>query len=1425
MDAKRRLHDAEEETVDPPCPASDPIAAVQRGASTSSHNVSSVTSAKSCPGLKQPARNQGGVSLNLNDELEQEANNDKNIGNNGGLGGKAGHTNKKKENLCPNNLAAMKQIMKRKQMANAARKDLDLDTGACRSTARAAPLATASREEKTSEQKSDKNPEGTPLEREEDVCAETALPTDYGGSNNAANETSVSSPPDSKDTSVWAMLGNHLDESTLDQDQSSILMISPASWKNGNYCGPISRSGDGDSSGEEGATSGASGVLSFLGESPLFDTAIVEKNEVERNLSRSAERMNKIEGHLLRSSKADGGLPLSPVQPAGAGEEGATAANDVKEHGPELREKEVTFAVGWETPNAGGSFGRSAYRKSPYVAMSQYADDRSTGLMMTPLSTFSEGMELEANPMSESVIVSDDEASGENNGSSPSPTKGVGDDVEEGNEDDEDALEAWSKEFDNHLKSSVVDNFDHVKSPEPNGLEKQHCGRSNGSKSTTTTPTRASLMERNQTLVREVRFADQTCVELSERKKHYKNEAGKQKKMLAEANEKSSLLRENYESSLQETAELKVLVESLRAQKHQADAQVEAYRTHINSAEMTHRAGLKKIEETYHSHLKKSEEQVQSLNERLHQSLDANINLQTKLDTVHDKWESKIETDAASQELISRLKERVAAGDAAASAAKDSWTTTQARIVDLQALHDLRADELQRERNERKMIEYDRDSLQAQCENLHAQLTEWAQASDTLGDIFLNEDGSQNEDFLVESLKKCTPPKRCHLNSSDNICGDAAHHPRTPTSNLLARTLRSELKIRHKTFGKLKSAEHQVTKLKRKLSNTKMDVEEAKADNALLEEDLEEKCAHISKLEDVLEEKDELIARLNEELQVCFRMEGANASAVASVGRSSSGTESSHFESEPETASVLEERLEAVEDPLEYTDKDLANTVARLAETQEILDHTAGELQRSEEELAKAHDQVANYESQVKILLNELADKDKFSEYQTLTLETMKEKLTRNDATNAELRTKLSSCFKSLMALEKILRTYEDMDGYVGQKMAEQSCKIASLLETIENFVQEHGALLTQDLESGALGLSCSNLEEKKTESGLDEFASMASSSSVNSQNSTWTLHYQQQLVHLRKEVAIVEMERDDVSTQLQKAHGVLQELRDELAKQESEHLEETASLKEQCQDLESKLSLVNEDLIKGRKENQSSSKTVVAADYGVSQQLSVIRSNNAELIEENESLRVDLQYFELQLEDRKALLCATREEADGYRQDLSNAKAAFECLTTECDLTKASLAELEKEAHVTRRKIAQKEEELQDCHTCLSAVQASFKEQKADFEAKSLLLETNRNNAEASLDSASKRIAILEDAAKENDKKYQEKHQELELQTEEKAEVVVHLKEVQKAISEAEKEKAEASNIIMQLENQINEKSSVLFAYEGKSLNRSPFL
>ena len=1433
MDAKALLTQEDQQSSSSRTPPSSSQTMTMTGP------TSTITSSSAASTKSSSLRTQGtiieqrgrSVSLNLAEEMDHEY--DTNIHHhNNQRQSKSSNVRSTmaksiKENFHPNNMVAMKKIMRRKQMANAARNELDHS---------GINISSQSKEiEESASLYNNNNPAEASIEEEENT------------NDNDNNEFVTAIMNNSTSNNSWAMMGNHyLNETTMDHIDGSMgmglsltstdLAISPAQWKkhhqeqtnegnangNGDVQSELSSSSGGGIGGAGSSlamsgVSGVSGVLSFLGESPLFDidqTLTAEENEAEKNLVRSAEKVKRLEEHLLRSATdgAGGMMMLSPVQPRKMMEDGGAINNDKSNDGNMGRERGVTFAIqgGWETPR--GSIPHySPYAKSPYVTGG--GGMMMTPSKMTPSKLLSESMEAQVNPMNESVIVSDgsdDDESGDNNHAEPSPLKGIGSEDELLLDDDEGS------------------NFDHYETPEcsvevnstsgaskASGTEEQHLqqqarGKKNASKDIT--PTRASLMERNQTLVKEVRFADQTCVELSERKKYYKTQASQFKKTLEASKRENSLLHENYEASLQETAKLKVLVESFQAQKSQADMQVEAYRAQISESEKTHQTNMERMESTYHSHLRNSEEQMFALNERLEQSLNDNSSLQSKLDEVHSKWEYKLTNgDASSKELIDSLKDRVAAGDATASSADASVQALKARLVDLQKMGNEHKVEFQKERNAREMIEHDRDDLQAQCHDLHRQLTEWVQTSDTLGDVFFNDDGSQNKDF-VESLKDFTPVKQLALDSSE----DCHMQARTPTSNLLARTLRSELKHRQSVSDKLERADKKVSKLKDKIANMKMDVEEAKADNALLEEDLDEKCILVAELKEELGDKDDEISRLHEEIDLLVHAEGgASTSDMESSATASRSEASSKQEYRGDTVSVLEERLDAVEETLEYTDDELTEAKAKLANSQELLDQTSAELERAEEALSEARDEVSDHKAQVENLLEALEDKNKesakiskFSDFQSSTLGALKAKVSRSDINNAELRLQLSSCFQSLVALHKILRTYEDMDGIVGKKMTEQSEKVGRLLETLEQFVQERGSAPARDLESGLL--AATDEQMSASEPGMESLSSFASTPAC-----TRCPTYQQQLEMLRNEFASVELEHNDVSENLDRAQRVIQEFKDELTKQESEHRQETTYLKKQCVELEAKLSAVSESLKECEKEKKSLSKSSSSTENAVSQQLSVIRKNNAELITENQNLRVNLEGIGFQLENERSLLRSAREEADGHRQNSKNAKAAFECLTYECELTKASLSKLETEALGLREAASKKEKELKECQENKTKVQALFQEEIESLESRCDGLSANlseegqgRLRAVASLDDASKQIASLEHAIQVNEEECEEKQSECQ-------ELLIQLQQVQSALVEAEKEKSQADGTIERLESELQDQKSVLFSYE----------
>lgn len=508
----------------------------------------------------------------------------------------------------------------------------------------------------------------------------------------------------SDDDESFAMMGGEINNTTMDHEEPSEIAITPAQWRCENR-GDMNGSSSGD---------GASGVLSFLGESPLFDQSVADSKEAEKNLTQSAEKIKRFEERML--IRDEFGF-LSPVR----GED-------------ETRGVRFADENGFETPREANT---KSYPKSPYIPGGKLTTPSKSGEL-------SESMDVKSN-LNESVLVSDDEMDDDgddNGGEFSTPFKSSSAKSSSANDETTDSGEFGTP------RSRVDQSI----------LSRNMSYRRNKPYS----PTREELVERNQTLVKEVRFADQTCVELSERKKFYKNQVGQYRRDVKAANDENVSLRGENLQLVQDNAKLKVLVESLRVQNTQAGVQAEEYKARIIEMESTHRTMVKNMEGNFNA-----------LNSRLQETL----------------AKGNVDCDAATLSLQNSVKE-------------------------LQAMYDQQTAQLQRERNERDMIENDRDHFQNQCDELHKQLTTWAQSSDALVDVFHNEDGSQNEDFA--GATKLSPVKQLRLYASSD------EEPRTPTANLLSRTLRSELKNRQKVVRRLELAENRVKELESHVSTLKV---------------------------------------------------------------------------------------------------------------------------------------------------------------------------------------------------------------------------------------------------------------------------------------------------------------------------------------------------------------------------------------------------------------------------------------------------------------------------------------------------------------------------------------------------------------------------------------------------------------------------
>jgi len=1078
---------------------------------------------------------------------------------------------------------------------------------------------------------------------------------------NQAVELAVSM--DESDASPFAMLGNYLDESRLSQlglgsivsslrsndgiDNESIA-ITPAKWKRGN--GQDAALGEWD----------ASGILTFLGESPLFDEQQTNNNMIEENgdlVQSSAKKVKSLEQKLLRSTDHIASPEMTPIN----------------------QNKEVKFAIqgGWQTPK-GDTL--SKYPKSPFMGEKPSMMDENS-------------MEPQVNPMNESVLISDDDASVESNEASDESTS-----ISQGSRG---------------RSSSKVKVYQ---------------------SSTATSPSKASLMERNKTLVKEVRFADQTCVELSAKNKYYKEQYGQVKKNLVAANKDNSLLKENYETSLQENTRLKVLVESLQAQKDQATSQVEAYRNQIATTEESHRSDLKRWEDTHHSHLKNSQKQLSTLNERLEQSLIANKSLQGKLNAIEGQLESKkLQEDSSSEELIRSLKGLVASGgdNATSKAAASIRETNQIRINELQKQCEEQQDQLKQARSECEMIGYDRDYWQSQCDGLHRQITQWNQSSDSLLDVFFNEDGSHNEDFINNLAFTPTKEKG----------GDASvDNPVTPTSNLLARTLQSELKRRQTTSDKLEQTERNVTALQHEIHDMKMDTEESRADKALLEEELEEKCIAIAEFDELLEYKDAKI----DELETMLEQQNVQIDNLLDEIDVMCNEENSEDESKQHASPSkemrrrivsLEERLDAAEEMLAYSDEELQQTTDELAATKEQLNEFDESNEKMNKELSNAY--------------IEIADQKRFSDFQASTIERINEELSQSSDKNEKLRKQLASFFKSLQALDKILRNYEESDDTVRQRMAEFSIKIAELAAKVNR-----------------LSLGMTAVEGKPS--------------------------------------AIVDHERNEANEKLHQALGYLEELTNEVKSQSKE----SESLRSQLNTMTAELNFYK----------LGGTKTV---DSGTPQ-MSALRINNTDLINENEHLRVSLKSCELQLENQKALLRSATQEAEGFRDNAKASKSAFECLQAEATLTKESLSKMEEECKYLRQEVSKQMNELKQNQRSMSEAQEKLLKEKTALQERYQSLETNCKNLETKLISEFEERrsveASLEDALKHNEALEKELEMNLEECDEKQEEcqaLIVQLQQLQSALADAEDERSEQQEDIDRLDLQIKEQNDSLLSCE----------
>ncbi|KAL3767413.1 hypothetical protein ACHAWO_013854 [Cyclotella atomus] len=1135
----------------------------------------------------------------------------------------------------------------------------------------------------------------------------------------------------------------------------------------------------------------------------------------------------------------------------------------------------VKWALTDDNENDGESANKKSFPKSPFVKGGPSTPAMGYG---TPESKLQLRRDLNGTPrdLNESVVVSDDDGSvmeGDVDGEEEEDNiLGMNDDLQEGQTVDNvlyspqldgDNKEGWENKDNAESSSSGCDSppsireslafeEDSVETTEEEsvggGLPSNYITAPSATEQPSTllttgtlnnniiSPTKETLNERVKFLATEVRFADQTCVELSTKLNSVKSQMTTYKRDLSTAKQDNSRLLHRYEVTLQENARLQALISNQQESSHQ---QVEEYKSRLNKMEKEYKHALAEGESRNLSQLTSMQDQIDALHERLATSLQVNSSLQTKLDAWNDNTQRLMNKDDSNvaNATIQHLQEKCDAAYATNQVMQD-------RLNDLQSMYDGRNNELEKERKERTRVENERDDLLKRYEEVCRQATsDW-------GCQEMNDLWRENDD-LGDFLEQVdfTPIK-----------GD---ENRVPTMSDL-----SEKKHHNEAVETLQL---RVDTLDNALSELKIDYEELKADNGLMEEDLRDKCCVVEKLKAELVERDETIGRLLEEIEVMGgdssgkETDGASDSPARSFSNRSSsrGSGSScspSVDSIPTSTrnelcstiadlegslEVTKEALESTEDELIDTRRKLADAEAKLAETETLADEIAGQLEAAEEELVEAEEeaialdeQIASMNKDLNSASKELQETKEFCEFQARTIQTLKLDQCNKETRIKEFSIQLKSSLQALMKVEKILRTYEDSDDMAKKKLGEQSRKIVRLEETIKA-ISDH--LLTKDAETTST----------QTPTHLLAQSPVSNVSSIHMDSAMEEVYYQDKLKELRDLLSTAnarcdesEKERDNASDRMREALHCVDEYREEMQQQEKEHSKETACLRsqvdellthkeqllEKCHKLEAKLAAMSTELANKKAECNG----LAAAQNESSRQIAVVISNNAEVLNENESLRSELQSLELELGNVNSLLKASKEEREGSQNDVKAAKAAFECLQAESMMTKSSLKNLEEEAAKLRSQLAQKEVELKESASNLEVTQELLASDRVKFDETQQSIDTRhqeemtslqvairdlqgqletmkqlRDASDESFNDASNRIKVLEgvlDAKQEECDLYKAECEDLNSLVNNKQ---TELESVQNNLAGAEEELDEERETVHKLRHEISELKS----------------
>uniref|UniRef100_A0A7S3QD12 Uncharacterized protein n=1 Tax=Chaetoceros debilis TaxID=122233 RepID=A0A7S3QD12_9STRA len=321
-----------------------------------------------------------------------------------------------------------------------------------------------------------------------------------------------------------------------------------------------------------------------------------------------------------------------------------------------------------------------------------------------------------------------------------------------------------------------------------------------------------SLIERNKTLIKEVRFADQTCVELSERNQGLVREMNAMQATTKELKDKSEELQNAVMKASQASARLEGTNDEIALK-------------------------LREERDSFHLQLKalkesssQERERCYNISQKLEESNELKSLKERECIAISAKYETNKEELDKAKVAISSLTERLSASQstsdlAASTAAKEyhqSCNSMQDRINELVELSSERQVSLELERQTRRKVEEELHGLRC--------LYQEDQFKSKTNEGEANSPALETTHNSIKANHSTSSPSAFSMSSKDS--------KKTTASTVLAKTLHDELQRGHCSTERIIEAEKIITVTQSKLKDVERDLDCTIKENTRLRKEL-----------------------------------------------------------------------------------------------------------------------------------------------------------------------------------------------------------------------------------------------------------------------------------------------------------------------------------------------------------------------------------------------------------------------------------------------------------------------------------------------------------------------------------------------------------------------------------------------------------